>query len=573
MTATERSAVLLGGYAAKRCARRIHNEWDRTVIADLVPVPAELQARFDAGREFEATVREEMRAALGGRCLIFDEGAFGSDVARRTLRAMADGVEVIVGGRLLDDVAGGRTGSPDVLLRVGIADDRPAYVAGDVKAHLSTKPSARGSWLHSTLEHPTLVTSALGRAPRTSDRFDDYVQLAHYARMIQACGYAPVEEPVMGFIIGTDEPPAPGGGAHALTWLDLEEPLFTTFSRSLGTRRRSAIERYDHEHGFRLKVAERALERVGSPDDPPALVVPVVTDECDVCPWHDYCRVLLGPDAASAILQAGRLDVREWAALAEVGVHTAMDLAAIDVTDESWWAEYLPQVTHQPRARERLATAVRRAGMALAGQGLDRITTGPISVPSADVEIDFDIEWDTENRVFLWGALVTDEKNPEGAYVDFTEIDALDAAAEHALGMRFLTWLREHIAAAAERGETVAVFHYSHPETSHLVRVLGSNEPADVLPLFVDLLPIIRRHFVGVAGLGIKQVAPEFGFHWRDDYPGGLQAQSWIHSARLGDPEMRESFCLRLLEYNEDDVRATAYIRKGLRAADSMSSN
>ena len=112
MTANERSEVLLGGYAAKRCARRIHNEWDRTVIAALIPVPAELQARFDAGRRFEAAVREEMRAALGGRCLIFDEGAFGSDVARRTLRAMADGVEVIVGGRLPDDVAGGRTGSP-----------------------------------------------------------------------------------------------------------------------------------------------------------------------------------------------------------------------------------------------------------------------------------------------------------------------------------------------------------------------------------------------------------------------------------------------------------------------------
>ena len=573
MTANERSEVLLGGYAAKRCARRIHNEWDRTVIADLVPVPAELQARFDAGRQFEAAVREEMRAALGARCLVFDEGAFGSDVARRTLQAMADGVEVIVGGRLPDDVAGGRTGSPDVLLRVGIADDMPAYVAGDVKAHLATKPSARGTWLQSTLEHPTLVTSQAGRAPRTSDRFDDYVQLAHYARMLQACGYAPVEGPVMGFIIGTDEPPAPGEGAHALTWLDLEEPLFTTFSRSQGTRRRSAIERYDHEHGFRLKVAERALERVGAPDDPPALVVPVVTDECDVCPWHDYCRDLLGPDAASAILETGRLDVREWAPLVAAGVHTAMDLAAIDVTDESWWTAYLQRVTHQPRARERLAIAVRRAGMALAGVRLERITTGPISVPSADVEIDFDVEWDTDNRVFLWGALVTDDENPEGAYVDFTEIDALDAAAEHALGMRFLTWLREHIAAAAERGVTVAVFHYSHPETSHLVRVLGSDEPADVLPLFVDLLPIIREHFIGVAGLGIKQVAPEFGFHWRDDDPGGLQAQAWIHSARGGAPATREALRIRLLDYNEDDVRATAAVRNGLRTCEASAAN
>jgi predicted RecB family nuclease len=292
-----------------------------------------------------------------------------------------------------------------------------------------------------------------------------------------------------------------------------------------------------------------------------------------VCPWHDYCRDVLGPDAASAILDAGRLDVREWAALADFGVHTAMDLATIDASDENWWAEYLPRVTHQPRARERLAMAVRRAGMALAGVRLQRITTGPISVPWADVEIDFDIEWDTDNRVFLWGALVTDDETLGGAYVDFTEIDAIDAAAEHALGMRFLTWLREHIASADERGETVAVFHYSHPETSHLVRVLGSDEPADVLPLFVDLLPIIRQHFIGVAGLGIKQVAPEFSFHWRDDDPGGLQAQSWIHSARGGDPATREALRMRLLDYNEDDVRATAAVRNGLRTCEASAAN
>ena len=40
-----------------------------------------------------------------------------------------------------------------------------------------------------------------------------------------------------------------------LVWLDLAAPTFETYSRSRGTAKRTAMERYDHEQGFRLKVA------------------------------------------------------------------------------------------------------------------------------------------------------------------------------------------------------------------------------------------------------------------------------------------------------------------------------
>lgn len=560
-----RRPLLLGGYAAKRCARRIHNEWDPTIVADLVPVPAEVEARFAAGRDFEVSVRRELATALGERCLFLDGGMKRSEAVQTTVDAMDDDVDVIVGGWLPDDLPGGRTGRPDVLLRVSAVGERLAYVAGDIKSHLATKLPVRSAWSYSTLAQPQTVLTDPGRAARIADRFDDHVQLAHYFRMLQAAGRTPEGDAALGFIIGTDPSPNPSEGSYALTWLDLGSPLFATFSRSRAVRKRSALERYDHEHGFRLKVAERARERKGAPQDPLPLVVPIITDECDVCPWHDYCRGLLGPDAASAILESGRLDVREWQALAGHGIETAQDLAALDLEDEAWWSTYLPEATHQPHARDRLAKAVTRARMALAGVRLERTTTGPIYVPRADVEIDFDIEWDTVNRVFLWGALLTDASNPEGTYVAFTELDPLDEAGELILGSAFLQWLRARIAQAQNAGQTVRVFHYSHPETSHLVRVFGEDEVADVLPLFVDLLPIVRTNFIGVAGLSIKQVAPEFGFHWRDDDPGGLQAQAWLDHARTGDHAARSRLNTRLLEYNEDDVRATAVLRRGLR--------
>lgn len=203
--------------------------------------------------------------------------------------------------------------------------------------------------------------------------------------------------------------------------------------------------------------------------------------------------------------------------------------------------------------------------MALAGVRLERTTAGPIDVPQADVEIDFDIEWDATNRVFLWGALLTDDQNPQGTYVYFTELNPLDQANERALGKRFLEWLRNRIHRARLEDQTIAVFHYSHPETSQLKRVFGEREVADLLPRFVDLLPIVRANYIGVAGLSIKEVAPEFGFHWQDEDPGGLQAQAWLEDARAVEGVQRAAFLVRLLRYNEDDVRATAALRHGLR--------
>lgn len=560
-------SVLLGAYAAKQCARRTHNEWDSTIAAELVHAPPELLARFEQGRSFEARIQRDLLAQLGERALLVHPDVSRSVAIEQTRQAMADGRELIIGGWLPDDVPGGRKGRPDLLLCISQAGGQPMYVPGDVKAHRMTKAAKRGAVTYSTFDDPTRLQQARGRVVRTSDRYDDYVQLAHYVRMVQACGFAP-ENSSTGFIIGTDVDL--GDEEEVLTWVDLTAQMFTTFSRTQGTAKRSAFARYDHEHQFRVQVAERAQERTGKPEDPPALVAPIITDECDVCPWRDYCRDELGQDAASAILETGRLDIREWRALAVLGILTSADLAALDLDDEAFWDTYLSEVTHQSRARARLATAVTRARMALAGVRLQRTTTGPIDLPRGDIEIDFDIEWDAENRVFLWGALLTDQDHPEGVYIHFSTLEPLDAESEYELGIRFLTWLRDQINRARRSDQTVAVFHYSHPEASHLIRVLGEDAVSDVLPVFVDLLNVVRAHYIGVAGLGIKQVAPEFGFHWRDADPGGLQAQAWLNQARTGSVRVKEEIGKRLLEYNEDDVRATAALRRGVTNVESV---
>jgi hypothetical protein len=328
--------VLLSGYDAKRCARRIHNEWDPAVDKVAWEVPADVQMRLDVGTEFETTVFAELRAALGpSRYRDLSDVRGKAAAVQATLLAMDEGAEMVLGGWLPDDVEGGRTGRPDLLLR--IAPGR--YVPGDVKAHKTIRRTARGVLSYSTLAEPAVRLKENGLAPEATARFDDYLQIAHYWRMLEAIDRAPSGESV-GFIIGRSEVEELDGGAHVLTWLDLDAPLFETYSRTHGKAKRSALERYDHEQGFRLKVATSA-----SAGDA-ALVEPVFTAECDACPWYDHCRSIVGVDAASAYITAGRLSVREWTALAAAGVVGIEELATLDVTAAPFQATYLPEVTH-----------------------------------------------------------------------------------------------------------------------------------------------------------------------------------------------------------------------------------
>ena len=87
---------------------------------------------------------------------------------------------------------------------------------------------------------------------------------------------------------------------------------------------------------------------------------------------------------------------------------------------------------------------------------------------------------------------------------------------------------------------------------------------------FVDLFGFVRDNFVGVEGLGLKVVAHKgAGFSWRDEEPGGLASQSWFNEAVDGpSPEARAAARDRVLEYNEDDVRATLAVREWIAAQD-----
>lgn len=548
--------VLLDAYAAKRCPRRVHNEWDPTIPTVEWEPPAEIQLRFDAGREFEADVFDRLVASLKpGQYVDLRDLGSRAEMIDATIEAMTNGVEVIIGGWLPDDVAGGRKGRPDLLIR---AAGESGYHPGEVKGHKMIAVAKRGKLTYSTLAAPAVVVEAEGLASRIANKLDDYLQLAHYRRMLEACGHAATEPKAV--VIGADDLPELGG--TVLVWLDLAQPLFSTYSRSRGQAKRTALERYDHEHGFRLKVAEVAASRTGAADDPAPLVVPIFIEECKSCPWFEYCLSIAGASVSAQVI-TGAFSRREWLALDKAGCTSFEALADLDIDDEQFQAAYLPEVTHLSDALIRLAKMVRRARMVRDGITIERSTTGPIDVRRADIEIDLDVEWDLDDHVYLWGALVR-RPGAEPTYQPLVRWDVLDADGERALAEQFVTWLRELIATSG--GQSVRVYHYSPAEVNRLTRVLDDLD--DLLPLFDDLYKVVKKNFFGVDGLGIKKVAPVFGFCWRDESPSGLQSQLWLEEARhTDDPTIVEAARTRLLEYNEDDVRATAALREWLAAA------
>lgn len=505
--------------------------------------------------------------------------------------ALEAGRPLIVGGTLPADLLGHRVGTPDALLRgLDQGGGRPGYHPVVVKWHriiAQVRPTDAGqndeppprlpSRLHwGTLAAPDPRTHPplLGYSVRLGYRKRDFLQVAHYVRMLAASGFGSGGRP-WGGVIGTDEVPEdipeearPVDGV-VIAWADLAEPTIRASSPTdpRGWELRSVLARYDEEHCFRLAIAEAARRQSGDPDvDPPDLVSPIVNPECGGCPWWNSCRARLPDDDLSLRIERGPLDAREIITLRRAGISTVPQLAAADL--DHVLPIFLPEVSHRAGAENRLRTAARRAGMLMAGVSFERETAGPIDVPAAELEVDFDLETASDGRIYLWGFRVQAGSAPPYSR-QFCRFADLGEAEEAELAREALAWLRDLV----EGPRSVRVFHYSGFEVAMLEALANRTED----PLlrwgtdyakaeFVDLLEIIKTHYFGVSGLGLKSIAQYAGFRWRDADPGGLNSQIWFAEAVHGNDGRRRGARRRVLEYNEDDVSATGWLRAWLRA-------
>jgi predicted RecB family nuclease len=175
---------------------------------------------------------------------------------------------------------------------------------------------------------------------------------------------------------------------------------------------------------------------------------------------------------------------------------------------------------------------------------------------------------------YLWGALVVDRRAaaPEARYLAFASWDPDIEAGELVAFEDFWSWLSGERAKAEAEGASFSAYCYSKAEQTQMTRIadgLGLRREVNEFLAsdeWVDLLEVVRAHLITGRSLGLKETAPLAGFSWRIDESGGTLAMVKYEQATGEDagPLGREAAQQWIVEYNEDDVRATAALRNWL---------
>jgi hypothetical protein len=511
--------AMIGGGELGRCPTRIHH--DRFTEAEHAPDPV-AQRRIEDGRRWERTVVDRLLDGSDASLVhaptdLVDRSrpvtiashvpaAEREAITRELLRA---GVPLIVGGRLAQPSTRS-VGAPDVIVRLN-----DGYAPIDVKHHKVV--GARGIPARATPLDRLTDTGGARTAFRTA-RVNDLLQVAHYWSLLDDAGCATPRKLVG--VIGSDPQ-----SVCLWTELDAGRP-------SIAARYRDALD-----------AAVRVVDAGGA--NPAQPLVPAMwRGECRACPWAPLCRAELEAADHVSLLRAVTPDAA--LRLEVAGVSTTSEIE--EMSDASLLSLEVP-------TEARIQARARSAGAMIRRRDAD------LTLPSASVEIDFDVETH-RGLLYLAGLLTTD-----GDGARFEPIADWSGTVDGE--RRVVTELFDFFDRVA--GQDAVVYHWTSYERTVLRAAaerhgLALRSASSVDTWFdrhaVDLHGWVKHRFVSPDGYSLKAIAPLCGFAWRDADPGGAQSELWYEDLLAGDDSQR----LRLLAYNEDDVAAQLAIRRWVAA-------
>jgi len=190
----------------------------------------------------------------------------------------------------------------------------------------------------------------------------------------------------------------------------------------------------------------------------------------------------------------------------------------------------------------------------------------PLVLPQAELEIFFDIEVDPMRDIcYLHGFIERHGgDNRSERYIPFfADAPTPDAEARaFAAAWRYLEGVGAGIIYYYSKYERTLWrrLRERYPDVCSEAEIEKLFAPARAIDLYYDI--VLPKTEWPVRDYSIKTLAKYLGFSWRDTEPSGAASIEWYHRwVQSGDPAIRQ----RILEYNEDDCRATRVLLDGLR--------
>ena len=517
------------------------------------PVTVEIERRRQSAREHRRATMVEIRR------LHLDAQSPQSVAATTAL--MDEGVELIVLPKLAPDDQGRRSASVHALVRVGRVDDAFTYAPLLIKHHEVVESASTRRTLEGTLAllRPSEAAFHEGVGTRSGPSMTrSGLSLAHATRVLGVLGHA--------------DPNARAGvidRQRRLWWFELNGTSYPRFN----------LATYESLYRERLDVLV-AHDRWAT-DQGPFPTAPYWHRDCHDCPYSQHCEEQLEKLDDVSLVRFTTMD--QQLLLREHGLDTRAQLARLDPTlaRRARNRAINPLEHHRPeellgRTIDKLDDLIYRARVHERGASLRIVDVADTGCPTADVEVDVDME-SYDDATYLWGAYVSVQRPVEGiveGYHAFVEWGALTHDAEAANFAGFWAWLGEQRERCRTSGRTFAAYcFWAQAEDGAMNRAvtppLEGGPTIDDLnelrrsspPQWIDVHEHAKRQIQTEGPLGLKQLAMTAGFSWRDPTPSGEASMLWYELAtRDTSPEALLSKT-RVLQYNEDDCRATRALR------------
>jgi predicted RecB family nuclease len=289
------------------------------------------------------------------------------------------------------------------------------------------------------------------------------------------------------------------------------------------------------EISLRYSVTLDAIERILDGEQEPHFL----TSDCKQSSWFHECKKMaIACDDLSLLNRIWRSEVKDFSA---AGFKTISELAAVHPD--------LVAAKVTGISRDRLDFLHLQA-RALANKR--HFVLRPVDVPAGDSALIVDVESDPlRDAHYLFGVL--EVHGQEQKYHAFL---AKDPNNEGQAWEQFVTYIRGFIG--------TPIYHYGWSEQD-IFRELGNKYGTDPEVLLmlqeqsVDLLERLRESVVfPLSFYSLKDLAQYIGFRWRHDDASGLNSVLWFEEwLKNGNQQALTD----VIEYNEDDVRATWELR------------